>query len=168
MIHKPGCASHHEGWACDCGTDQLDAALSGSHFQPGEASLRNLAGACIDMRNVILRAYTLLPPELGVDMSVIETRRTRNQQKKYIAQGVSWTIDSDHLKEDIDETGVLAGDIYPWIPGKGTSHDPEHYFVIANVMFHAAQIEQVPVLWGGFWSPRRRDYPHWAKRRSHD
>lgn len=118
------------------------------------------------MKRVVLRAYTLLPIEKGVDMSVIETVRTEAQQRENIINGVSWSMDSDHLRLDDDGTGVLAVDLYPWIPGVGTSHDLEHYKVVAAAMFHAAQLESVAILWGGFWQGDKTDRPHFAKRRN--
>jgi len=133
-------------------------------FYPGQASRKNLAGACIDMQRVVITAYRLLPVAKGVDMSVVESVRTIEQQKKNVMAGVSWTLDSDHIKLDADGSGVLAVDIYPWLPGIGTSHDAEHYNVVADAMFHAAQIEGVIIQWGGFWAKKHRDYPHWAKR----
>ena len=143
-------------------------------YNPGHSSRNAMVGLCDDMKRVIYRAYQLLSHfDQGVDMSVIQSIRLEAEQRENIEKGVSWTMDSDHLRMDEDQSGVLAVDVYPWIPGIGTSHDPMHYDILAKRIFHAAQIERVAVKWGGFWQKRDEsgvlvpapDRPHWAKRR---
>jgi len=129
-------------------------------YGPGTASLRNLEGGCDDIRKVVLRAYEISE----VDFSVIETRRSEETQRQNIANKVSWTMDSDHLYEDPDGTGVLAVDLYPWVDG-ATSHDPDDYSLLAKAMFRAAGESGVQIKWGEFWLGKRFDGPHFAKRR---
>ena len=129
-------------------------------YAPGSASLRNLDGGCNDIVAIVMQAYEYVE----VDMSVIETRRSEEQQRANIKNGVSWTMDSDHLREDEDGSGVQAVDLYPWVDG-ATSHDPEHYKLIAKAMFRAASQLGVSIEWGGFWLGERYDGPHFAKRR---
>lgn len=129
-------------------------------YSPGTASKGHLEGLCDDMTQVVMRAYEISE----VDFSVIESNRTEVQQWKNVELGVSWTMDSDHLKQDEDATGVLAVDLYPWVNGK-TSHDPEHYNLLAKAMFRATGELGVQIKWGGFWTGRRTDKPHFAKRR---
>tara|TARA_R110000823_G_scaffold202061_2_gene332998 strand:+ start:107 stop:508 length:402 start_codon:yes stop_codon:yes gene_type:complete len=130
-------------------------------FHAGASSREKLGGGCTDIKRVVLRAYELSE----VDFSVIETRRSVIQQRSNIEKGVSWTMDSDHLMLDEDGSGVLAVDLYPWVDGK-TSHDPEHYDLLAKAMFRAAGELGVQIKWGGFWKSKRKDSPHWAKRRN--
>lgn len=142
-------------------------------YGPGQASLEAMTGLCDDMCNVVMRAFWLLSEhDYGVDMSIIESRRTPEKQAQMVADGKSFTMDSDHLYEDPDGSGVLAVDIYPWIPGKGSSHDLMHYNVIAKRMFQAAQDEGVAMKWGGWFFVKQDgilkpfpDRPHFAKRR---
>ena len=112
------------------------------------------------MKRVVMRPYGLAE----VDFSVIETRRSPEQQQQNIIDGVSWTMDSDHLFDDIDGTGVLAVDLYPWVNG-ATSHDRDHYAQLAKAMFRAAGELNIQIKWGGFWPNKRFDGPHFAKRR---
>jgi peptidoglycan L-alanyl-D-glutamate endopeptidase CwlK len=108
-----------------------------------------------------MRAYEITE----VDFSVIETRRTREKQQANIDAGVSWTMDSDHLREDKDGSGVLAVDLYPWVSG-ATSMAPHHFQLLAKAMFHAAGELGIQIKWGGFWTGNRFDGPHFAKRRN--
>lgn len=128
-------------------------------FGPGVASRANLAGGCRDIQRVVMRAFELSE----VDFSVIETRRSAAVQRQNIVDGVSWTMDSDHLWEE--GTGVLAVDLYPWVEGK-TSDKRKHYKLLAKAMFRAAGELGVELKWGGFWLGKREDGPHFAKRRS--
>ncbi|KKN66527.1 hypothetical protein LCGC14_0470610 [marine sediment metagenome] len=129
-------------------------------YSPGTASRSNLEGGCNDIKQVVMRAFEISE----VDFSVIETQRSPLQQRQNIDDGVSWTMDSDHLKEDDDRTGVLAVDLYPWVDGH-TSHDPNDYSLLAKAMFHAGGDVGVQIKWGGFWTKERCDRPHFAKRR---
>ncbi len=129
-------------------------------FSPGTASKRNLEGLCDDMTRVVMRAYEISE----VDFSVIESRRTEAEQRGYMMNKKSWTMDSDHLFEDPDGTGVLAVDLYPWVDDT-TSHLPVDYKFLAKAMFRAAGELGVQIKWGGFWTGRRTDKPHFAKRR---
>ncbi|QDP48904.1 MAG: hypothetical protein Unbinned7794contig1000_48 [Prokaryotic dsDNA virus sp.] len=127
-------------------------------YLPGKASRANLNGGCDDIIRLVMRAFELTE----IDFSVIETKRTEEMQRANITNGVSWTMDSDHLEEDPDGSGVLAVDLYPWVDGE-TSHDPEHYKLLAKAMFKAAGQLGIQIKWGGFW--KNFDGPHFAKRR---
>ena len=129
-------------------------------YGPGRTSSRNIVYLTHDMQLVVMTAYKITE----VDFSVVETIRTLVKQKENMEADppVSWTMDSDHIPNENGE--VLAADIYPWVNGK-TSHDREHYKLVAKAMFHAASIHNVQIKWGGFWLGEREDQPHWAKRR---
>lgn len=130
-------------------------------YSPGAKSRSNLDGGCDDIKRVVMRAFELTE----VDFSVIETRRTKAKQSQNITDGVSWTMDSDHIREDDDGSGVLAVDLYPWVDGR-TSHDKDDYALLAKAMFRAAGELGVQIKWGGFWLGKRSDGPHFAKRRN--
>ena len=134
-----------------------------SNYGPGPASREKLDDLCDDMVRVIMLAYKYSE----VDFSVVETRRDREQQQRNIDRGVSWTMDSDHLREDesCERNGVLAADIYPYVNG-ATNHDEKYYMLIAKAVFRAAGELGVQIKWGGFWKDKRKDVPHWAKRRN--
>ena len=93
-----------------------------------------------------------------VDISAVETLRELEQQKKNVANGVSWTLDSKHLA---NENGLSeAVDLYPWVDGE-TNHAIEHYREIAKAMFRAAIELGVQIRWGGLWG--QADCPHWER-----
>ena len=135
------------------------------NYSPGHASREQLDNLCDDMVLVTMLAYRYSE----VDFSVVQTRRTEDEQRANMNADppVSWTMDSDHLYSDeyCERGGVLAEDIYPWVNGQ-TNHDPKYYMLIAKAMFRAAGELGVEIKWGGFWKGDRRDYPHFAKRRS--
>ena len=89
-----------------------------------------------------------------VDFSVVEGLRAIETQSRYVEQGKSWTLESDHLTGD-------AVDIYPWVGGKSSFHD-EHFKRVAKAMFEASHELSIPVKWGGFWLNPKEDKPHWA------
>lgn len=134
-----------------------------SNYGPGPASLEKLGDLCDDMVRVIMLAYK----HSDVDFSVVETRRDREQQQRNIDRGVSWTMDSDHLREDesCERNGVLAADIYPWVGGQ-TDMSEKYQLLVAKAMFRAAGEAGVQIKWGGFWKGKRVDRPHFAKRRN--
>ncbi len=129
-------------------------------FGPGASSKRRLKTLCSDMSRVVYRAYELT----SIDFSVIEAQRSVEKQRENIKNGVSWTMDSDHLVMDIDQTGVLAVDLYPWVNGK-TSHVRDCYMLLGKAMFKAAGQLSIEIKWGGFWIGNHFDGPHFAKRR---
>ena len=125
-----------------------------SIFKLGEKSKVELLTVRWDLQRVVNRAIKIT----GCDFSVIQGKRTIEQQQANIESGVSWTMKSDHLPDDDGE--VLAVDIYPWFGGR-TSHHPDHYKLLAKAMFKAAAIEGEVIDWGGFWISQE-DKPHWS------
>lgn len=123
-------------------------------FSLGTVSKEKLATTHHQLQAVVELAIAMT----DVDFSFVEGIRTVEQQAENIKNGVSWTMDSNHLP---DENGdVLAGDIYPWVNGN-TSHKREHYKRVAKAMFAAAQELNIDIDWGGFWGGEQEDMPHW-------
>lgn len=50
------------------------------------------------------------------DWGLFETKRTLEQQKKYVANGTSRTLNSKHIPDNLGI--VRAFDVVPWIDGK--------------------------------------------------
>ena len=124
-------------------------------YSLGGASTIKLGLAHPDLQTVVKTAISIT----DVDFSVVETERSKEQQRINIRNGVSWTMDSDHIPDENGE--VKAADIYPWVDGE-TSHDREHYKRVAKAMFSSAQQHGIKIEWGGFWAGKREDMPHWA------
>ena len=126
-------------------------------FKLGSGSASHLSEGKPQIQRVVRRGIMIT----AVDFSVVDCRRTEEEQRENIANGVSWTMDSRHIADPADNR-AFAVDIYPWHNGK-TDHSIELYNKIAKAMFKAAIIEGVDIEWGGFWSTP--DRPHWQLSR---
>lgn len=59
--------------------------------------------------------------ELPCDFGILETKRTLEKQKEYVAKGTSKTMNSKHIP---DKNGIVrAMDIVPYVNGKYTWED---------------------------------------------
>ena len=105
----------------------------------GPRSLIQLAGVNPDLVRVVQRAIA----RSMQDFSVHEGLRSKAQQAKNVAAGVSRTQASRHL------TGH-AVDLVPWIGGVLRWEWPAIY-PIAAAMREASIGERVPIRWGGVW-----------------
>ena len=76
-------------------------------FMLGAASLKELNGVRPLLVGTIKRAITISK----VDFTVHDGIRTVDEQRRYVAQGVSKTMKSKHLEG-------RAVDLVPWIDGK--------------------------------------------------
>ena len=110
------------------------------------ASMKRLAEVHPDLQRVISRAE-----QLGeMDFIVTEGLRTLERQKQLVAQGASQTLKSRHLTgHAVDLAVVIDGEVR-W--------DWPLYSKLAAIVKEAAQIEGVPITWGGDW--KMRDGPH--------
>jgi peptidoglycan L-alanyl-D-glutamate endopeptidase CwlK len=111
------------------------------------ASEKKLSTTHPDLQRVMNRALCMSP----LDLTVVEGIRTIQRQRKLVASGASKTMNSRHL------TGH-AVDIAPFTDGAVSWHWP-HYHQIAPVIKEAAELEGVPIEWGGDW--KFKDGPHW-------
>lgn len=113
-----------------------------------------LTGVHPDLVRVVRRAAQDAP----FDLIVLEGMRTKERQKKLVAQGASKTMESRHLTgHAVDLAPVLDTD------GDGDKeaswHWP-HYFTLAPIVKAAAEEEKVLLEWGGDWVSFK-DGPHW-------
>lgn len=116
----------------------------------------NLKGVHPDLIRVVERAAELST----IVFRVGEGLRSIEQQRKNVAKGVSWTMNSRHL------TGH-AVDLIPMVDvnsdGKITTAEQFSwpiYYKLAPVIKAAAKAEKVPIEWGGDWT-KSKDGPHW-------
>lgn len=121
-------------------------------FTLSKASLKKLEGVHPDLIRVVKRAITLTE----VDFKVGEGLRSLAQQKKNVANGVSWTLKSRHLTgHAVDLLALVGGKVtWSWAP----------YYRIAAAMKGAANAECVPIIWGGDWKTTK-DGPHFELAR---
>lgn len=85
------------------------------------------------------------------DFGVHDGLRTVEEQRKYLASGVSKTMDSKHLRQP-DGYGH-AVDLVPYINGKLRWEWPPIYQVAAAVA-RAAHECKLALVWGGVWDRR--------------
>ena len=117
-------------------------------FILGKRPLARLKGVHPDLIRVVKRAIEMTP----VDFTVLEGVRTIARQRQLFAAGASQTLNSRHL------TGH-AVDLGAFVDGKA-SWDWPLYYSIAAAMNEAAELERVPIEWGGNWK-RFKDGPHY-------
>jgi peptidoglycan LD-endopeptidase CwlK len=111
------------------------------NFILGQRSRTELVGVHADLVAVVERAIQITP----IDFAVTDGIRTIDEQRKYVESGASQTMDSRHL------TGH-AVDLVPFIGNKVRWELPLSFRIALAV--RAAAIEKnVPIRWGGCWSP---------------
>ena len=110
-----------------------------SNFKLGTRSRSELQGVHPDLVAVVERAIQLTVQ----DFAVHDGKRTLAEQKKFVASGVSKTLDSRHL------TGH-AVDLVPYVNGK-LRWEMEPIFKIADAVRVAANELGIPIRWGGAW-----------------
>lgn len=116
-------------------------------FLLGKRSRAELQGVDPDLIRVVERAIEVT----SVDFTVHDGIRTVAEQKRYVAEGVSWTMRSKHLEG-------RAVDLVPWINGKPRWEWPPIYR-IATAMHQALAELGVTLRWGGVWDRNLNDLP---------
>lgn len=114
-------------------------------FKLGQGSLNKLEGVHPELVEVVNEAIEITE----VDFSVVDGLRTIEEQKEYVAKGVSWTMDSKHLPQEDEFSHAV--DLVPWINGQ-SRWELQPMFKIAEAMRAAAIVVGVDLRWGGNWS----------------
>jgi peptidoglycan L-alanyl-D-glutamate endopeptidase CwlK len=110
----------------------------------GSKSLRELRGVHPRLVDVVGRAIQITPQDFGVHDGL----RTPQEQREYLARGVSDTMNSKHLPQ---ASGFgHAVDLVPYVNGKLRWEWPLIY-PIAHSMRQAAIELDVRLVWGGVW-----------------
>lgn len=119
-------------------------------YSLGKSSLAELTGVHSDLVRVVKRAIEIT----ACDFTVHDGIRTVEEQKRYVAEGVSKTMRSKHLEG-------CAVDLVPVINGKPRWEWPPIYRV-AEAMHKAADECGVRLIWGGVWDHRLDELPAFA------
>lgn len=114
----------------------------------GQRSLSRLEGIHPDLVRVVKKAAAMS----DLDFTVLEGLRTLERQKQLYAQKATKTMRSRHLDGH-------AVDLAPMLGGQ-VSWDWPLYHRLAGIVKSAAQLESVPIEWGGDWRTFK-DGPHW-------
>lgn len=113
-------------------------------YRLGSASLKELEGVHPDLIKVVKRAIQIT----AQDFSVHDGLRTEAEQRRYVATGVSKTMNSMH-RTQTDGYGH-AVDLVPYINGKLRWEWPAIYPIAAAVRIAAEELN-VAIRWGGTW-----------------
>lgn len=128
-------------------------------------STDNQKGVHPDLNRVFERAIQITTQ----DFMITEGVRTPERQRDLYAQGrtapgkvVTWTLNSNHFVHP--KTGYgHAVDVCPY-PVDWSK--PAKFEAIAKAVKQAAAELNVRIEWGGDWSAKNRDLPHWQLDRS--
>jgi peptidoglycan L-alanyl-D-glutamate endopeptidase CwlK len=122
-------------------------------FSPATSDEHQLAHVHPDLKKVVQALFATSP----MPFRVLEGARTREQQRKNIAAGVSWTMNSRHIP---GRNGYAhAVDLAPLVNGDVT-WDWAVYRRFAPIVRATAASVGVPLEWGGDWR-KTPDAPHW-------
>mgnify|MGYP003631251144 FL=1 len=119
-------------------------------YKLGTRSMQSLSGVHPDLVDVVKLAITITE----VDFTVIEGIRNINRQRQLYKAGKSTTMNSRHI------TGH-AIDMVPW---PVDWDDLERFNVMAEAMKTAAEVQEIPIVWGGDWKSFY-DAPHFELNR---
>jgi len=123
-------------------------------FSFGRRSQARLATVHPDLRRVFYRAIGMSP----VDLTILEGVRTLSRQRQLYNAGAARTMKSRHLPHLVDGLS-RAVDVAPSVAGQ-VRWDWPLYYDLADVIKDAAEMERVPIEWGGDWRTFK-DGPHW-------
>lgn len=114
-------------------------------FVLGKASLKELDGVHPDLIRLVKRTIQIT----SQDFSVHDGLRTEAEQRRYVATGVSKTMNSMHRTQP-DGYGH-AVDLVPYINGKLRWEWPAIYPIAAAVRIAAEELK-IGIRWGGIWA----------------
>lgn len=109
-------------------------------YRLSSKSRRKLSGVHQDLVRVVENAIGLTT----VDFVVLEGLRTIERQRNLLAAGASQTLNSRHLTGHAVDLGALVDGQVDW--------SWPLYHKIAEAMKRAADLEDVPIEWGGDWA----------------
>lgn len=116
-------------------------------FKLSERSKKRLVGVHPDLVKVVYRALELTP----VDFGITEGLRTIEQQREYVKQKKSKTMNSRHLTGHAVDVVAYPLDKDTW--------NMKYYRMIADAFKQASKELNIPIVWGGDWTSFK-DGPH--------
>jgi len=132
-------------------------------FELGRRSLSNLEGVHPDLVRLAPLALSYSP----VDWMITEGLRNMERQRKLVADGFSWTLDSKHLPQDdgyghavdVMAVGDLNADGVVDQQDRSITWDRELYTALSIGWKRAAAELLIPIRWGGDFKSRRTGEP---------
>lgn len=123
-----------------------------STFKLSPRSLARLEGVHPDLVRVVKRAIELTTMDFGITQGL----RTIEQQRQYVRDGKSMTMNSRHLTGHAVDVVAYRNGSVTWT---ASDYDP-----IAKAFKQAAAELKISIAWGGDWK-RFRDCPHFELSR---
>ncbi len=120
----------------DEGTEQTERS---NVMELSKLSLERLEGVDERLKAVVIECAARCPYPFNVS----EGLRTKEQQREYVRQGKSRTMNSKHL------TGK-AVDLYPLTMNR-KQVDWSRFEELADLMFQVARDQDTEIVWGGHW-----------------
>lgn len=119
----------------------------------------NSKRALIGVNPLIAFAVTQLIKTTPYDFTVFEGVRLKERQRRYVREGVSWTLDSHHLTGNaVDLVIWFQGRAYWENTGKMTNID-EQYKGLSEAFKEIIKTHKLPIVWGfDLW---KKDLAHW-------
>lgn len=117
----------------------------------GANSCARLEGVHSDLVGVVRRAIGITTQDFAVHCGT----RTLEAQRRHVADGTSWTLDSKHLRQA--DGFAHAVDLVPWI-GSQLCWDWPACYLVASAMSRAADALNVRLVWGGVWDRSMAEY----------
>ena len=108
-----------------------------------------------DLIKVVNRAAEITP----LSFVITEGSRTVAQQKINVANGASKTMKSRHIPSSNKCNMACAVDLAAIVGGR-VRWDWPLYHILADTMKKAAKDVGVPIEWGGDWTGKFKDGPH--------
>ena len=118
------------------GTEQIKGELI---MELSKLSLERLEGVDERLKAIVIECAARCPYPFNVS----EGLRTKEQQREYVRQGKSRTMNSKHL------TGK-AVDLYPLTMNR-KQVDWSRFEELADPMFQVAKDQDTEIVWGGNW-----------------
>lgn len=116
-------------------------------YKLSNKSLERLENVHPDLVKVVVKAIELST----CDFSVLEGKRSLEQQKTNVAKGVSQTMNSKHLVQP--DGYAHAVDLVPY----PLSWDLNAFYPIALAMQQASEALNIDIRWGGCWTKLNGD-----------
>jgi peptidoglycan L-alanyl-D-glutamate endopeptidase CwlK len=123
-------------------------------FKLSQRSIDRMAGVHPDLVRVVMRAIELTTMDFGITQGL----RTIEQQREYVRDGKSRTMNSRHLTGHAVDVVAYRKGAVTWT---ASDYDP-----IASAFKQAARELKVPIVWGGDWKTFR-DCVHFELDRIH-
>ena len=128
-------------------------------YRLSDRSKSRLIGVHPDLVAVTYRALDISQIDFGVAGGI----RTIEQQRRFVQDGKSQTMDSKHLPQKLRLPGApkagCAVDLFAFIRGKAR-WEVNALFMVADAMLLAAKEYNIELIWGGAWGRKLTDYDY--------